>query len=181
MSEVAKLPRLVPLSLVRTRRGTHIHSAPAAGAKWRTHGLLERRIHLRRKQWSSLRACENFRAKEKSSWCGFRAAAAALQWQAVDEAFLSTPSAHTLRLPSPPRWQWQVCLEETILFCPQGGAGIQRGCPQQQQQLSSSIKRHSSVRASSRRLVWKYTREDLPAPGNHICTHSVLQDGCDCY
>ncbi|KAK5902071.1 hypothetical protein CesoFtcFv8_007365 [Champsocephalus esox] len=89
---------------------------------------------------------------KRSSWCGSRAAAAALQWQAVDEA--SPPLCyHTSAA---------VTAAVTVTGSPGrnhsdlsagGGGGMQkeaaeRGCPQHR---SSSIKRHSSVRTSGHR------------------------------
>lgn len=84
-----------------------------------------------------------------SLWCGSRAAAAAaLQWQAVDEA-CPPPPALTLRLPAPPRRQWQVRLEETIPVYPRGErrrrrAGMQSREAAHSRSSSSDIQQHEA-------------------------------------
>lgn len=167
ISEVAKLPRLVPLSLTVPAGGhTSIQRLRLKRKKWRTHGLTKRRIHLwGKKQRSSRRVCEkpNRKGQILLVWLQSSSRPPHCNGRAVDEAWLSSPSAHTLRLPAPPRWQWQVCSERTIWVWPQGGAGMQGGCsqrPQQQrqQQLSNSIQRHSTATANSRRRGWNDIR-----------------------
>lgn len=139
------------MSFAGARRGTHTrerahtHPVPSRGYSEilppPNNSLTDGRrktIHLSVKQlvltaglWESYR-----KQMGRSSRCGSRAAAAALQWQAVDEAPPTPLSVRSLRLPSPPRWQWQVRLEETIPICPRGeggegrdGGGMQRGWP----------------------------------------------------
>lgn len=65
-SEVARLPRLAPLSFARTRRGTHIQSAPAATAKHTlpNNVLKDKPFTFAIQQWSSRRACENLTEQE---------------------------------------------------------------------------------------------------------------------
>lgn len=97
-SKVAKLPRLVPLSLACIRRGTRIQSAPAATEKYTpANNVLTDtpRLPFTFANATVLPAClwKYYRKRmERSSRCRSRAAAAAaLQWQAVDEAFLLPP------------------------------------------------------------------------------------------
>lgn len=151
--------------------GGHIHSAPAAVMKIRTpttHTWINQGSHSPSlKQRSSRRACEYLAEKERSSWCGSRAAAAALQWQAVDEAFLLPPlCAHTSAAFSTAATV-TGSLGRNHSGLSAGGAGMQRGCPRQQpQQLSSSIQRHSSVRANGRRR--RRTHNGRASPTEHF-------------
>lgn len=166
-SEVAKLPRLVPLPLACIRRGTRIQPAPAARVKYTpTNSVLtdKPRNPFTFANTTVLTACwwkYHRKGMARSSRCGSRAAAAAaLQWQAVDEAFLLPPLLSHFgcrhRRCDSDRFTWN----KPFQFVHRGErrVGMERGCPQQlQHQRSSSIERHSSVGTNGRRWGRTYT------------------------
>lgn len=88
--------------------------------------------------------------------------------------------ARTLRLPSPPRWQWKVRLEETIPLCPRGGARMHRLSTAAAAAAAAS----SAIPAwekNARRWQWEYTDEGLSAPDTHSSAHRMRRNGRDCY
>lgn len=161
ITEVAKLPRLAPLSLASIRRGTRIRSAPAAAQTRPINSALEDKP---RKPFTFTTAVvlagSSVEYLTDDEWkglsrSGFRAAAAAaLQWQAgMEPSFLPSFSplcSHTLgcrhRCCDSDRFAWKKPFR--LLGGGEGGgeraAGMRRGSaqkpqPQQQQRRVSRI------------------------------------------